>query len=222
VSGCRRFETEGLLVLQQGGTLDEHFAACPECVSARAAYERLARRLGTLGVHEPPADWRDGVRAALDGGPGRRPVVAWAAAAAALALALAAGATLWMRPRATPEAVLTGTVESAPSSYRGKHAPRPGDVLVLRARVGDARVAELRLYQDDRRLVGLCAIAAPCVREDGVLTARFTLASAGAYQPLLVLSDRPLPAATGALDADAGAAHASGARALLGERVVVR
>ena len=220
MSGCRRFETEGLLVLQQGGTLDEHFAGCRECLAARAAYEALARRLGTLRADEPPAGWQDGVWAALDSAPARRPIAAWAAAAAALVLA--AGVTVWMRPRAASEALLTGAVEAAPTAYRGKHAARPGDVLVLRARVGEARVAELRLYQDDRRVVGLCATAAPCVREDGVLTARFTLESAGSYQPVLVLSERPPPAATGALDADAGAAHASGARVELGEPIVVR
>src|SRR5262245_39201357 len=39
VSACRRFETEGLLRLESGETLDEHFERCPDCLAARTAYE---------------------------------------------------------------------------------------------------------------------------------------------------------------------------------------
>lgn len=219
---CRRFESEGLLVLQQGGTLDAHFASCPDCRTARAAHEGLARRLGALHRSGPPDGWQAGVWAAVDGArPGRSSVLPWLAAAAVLVLAAGFGIRA-LRQRVPAADVLSAAVEAAPNTYRGRDGARPGDVLVLRAQVGGARVAELRLYQDDRRLAARCGTEAPCVRRDGTLEARFTLAAAGSYQPVLVLSERALPPPTGALDADAGTAHASGARVVLGERVLVR
>ena len=56
---CDRFENEALLLLEQGQPLDEHFSTCPDCLAARAAYDRLRNGLSHLGEEgEPAPGWQ--------------------------------------------------------------------------------------------------------------------------------------------------------------------
>jgi hypothetical protein len=121
-----------------------------------------------------------------------------------------------------PPAGLQVAVEPGPGVRRGAEA-QPGDRLLLEARSGGGAQAELRVYRDDHELVLRCSTQPPCRRRGDTLRATLTLPAVGTYQPLLLLSDQPLPAPTaGGLDADAGVALEAGARVELGEAVRVR
>ena len=102
MSGCSRFETEGVVALEQGQPLDEHFHTCADCQTALAAYERLRRELSSLDPHEPRAGWEGRVRARID-----RPARArtqWRPLAVA-GLAAAAVIVLFVRPAGPPSAL---------------------------------------------------------------------------------------------------------------------
>jgi len=222
MSPCRRFEQEGLLVIHQGGRLDQHFDRCPDCVAARATYQRLEARLGVMGAGSlPPPDWQSAVWSAI------RPRTPRSRIRWALGLATATGLILglvWLTRLRMPahDVILAARIEAGAGHFRGLDDARPGQVLVLHARVGRAPHAELRLYRDDRRVVMACSSAAPCRRTGDVLDARVTLEAIGIYQPVLLVSGEAIPAPGGRLDEDAGAAHRQGARVTLSDPIVVR
>ena len=229
MSACRRFEEEGLLRLERGLPLEAHFASCPDCLAARAAYEHLGGELAAAGAGlEPPPGWQAEVRAALRAREAaRRPWrVPWILLPAAAALLAAVLVTVVARQVPVPVArvALRVEVEAAPGTVlRGTEA-HPGDRLHLEAATGGAPHAELRVYRNDRTAVLRCSSEPPCERRTGTLEATFVLPSIGSYQPLLLTSDRPLPApAAGAnLDADVGRALAAGARVTLGTEIEAR
>lgn len=222
---CDRFEREGLLRLERGEPLDPHFDTCPACRQARADYQRMVRENRALDAEiEPPPGWQ----ARVWGEIGRRQearkrsrnrLLLWAPAAAAAGLLVALA--LRLVPLAPAEG-LRVVVEPGESVRRGVEA-QPGDRLLLEAQVGEAARAELRIYRNDRELVLRCSTREPCRRRGDVLEAHLVLPSVGTYQPLLLVSDAPIPAPTsGGLDADAEAALETGARVELGDAVRVR
>lgn len=221
---CDRFEREGLRRLEQGLPLDEHFDTCADCRRARAAYQRLAQELAAAGArYDPPAGWQARVRDAIErhrerSWRGWRPWVLAAAGTAAVALIVA---LLVVEPGPPPSLALQVEIAAGGAARRGADA-HPGDRLLLRASLSGARHAELRVYRNDADLVLRCATEPPCIRTGDVLEAALALPSPGSYQPLLLASDRPLPAPSAGLDADAGAALEAGATVDLGREVQVR
>ena len=219
---CDRFETEGLLRLERGEPLGEHFAACPDCRDARAAYERLRQDLAGIGADgEPPADWEARVWARIEERK-RRPRWIWFLApvgAAALA------ATLFFAVPRTPTVPSLVQEVAAGGPVRRAAGAKPGDRLDLRAGTAGSPHAELRIYRNGRDLVLRCLgdAGGPSCRRDGdELRASFTLPSVGDYRALLVLDDEPLPPPGKGLDSDAGAAFDRGAQVLFGDEISVR
>lgn len=215
---CERFESEGLLQLEQGEPLDPHFESCPDCRQARAVYERLRRDLAALDAEEePPLGWEGRVLRRIEERRRRR----WVWMIAPLGAAALAATLFFAVPRtpATPtlfqEVVQEGSVRRAESAT-------PGDRLVLRAGTGEAEHAELRIYRDGRDLLVRCPGAPGCGREEDEITASFPLPSPGRYQAVLLLDDEPLPSPGKGLDPDAGAALDRGAKVLLGTEIDVR
>ncbi len=224
MSACSRFEKEGLVRLLQGRPLDDHFATCPDCLAERAFYERLGGDIATAGDGiEPPPGWRAELWAAIEQRKAtRRRLRGWwflVPAAAAILVAV-----LLLRPSVTPSTrlALAVEVETGMDTVRRGAEAHPGDRLRLRASTGKAEHAELRVYRNNRALVLRCSTEPPCERRRGTLEAAFPLPYIGSYQPLLVTSDRSLPAAGAGLDADVNTALAAGARATLGAEVEVR
>ena len=208
---CERFENEALLLLEQGQPLDEHFSTCPDCLEARAAYERLREQLSQLGEEDEPApDWQARVWERIEQRKKRRWWTTWIAPVAVAAAAMAAFFLIWL-PGQTP-AGLQIEIEAGTTVRRGVEA-HPGDTLRLTATTGGARHSELRVYRNDTELIQRCPAEDPCsVILDGV----------GRYQPLLLLSENPLPDPTSDLEKDTGAALDSGAEVEPGPEVVVR
>jgi len=219
-TACDRFETEALLLLEQGQPLDDHFSSCPDCLEARASYDRLRGGLTSLGRHdEPRPDWQAAVWAEIDRRKERRRRWSpWWIAPVALA-AMAALFLIWI-PGQTP-AGLRIEIEAGTTIRRGTEA-QPGDLLRLAATTGGARHSELRVYRNDTELVLRCSDEPPCSRRRGKLTASVVLDGVGRYQPLLIFSEKPLPDVASDLDADTDAALTAGAEVELGPRVVVR
>ncbi len=222
MSRCDRFETEAVLLLEQGLPLDEHFSTCPDCLAARDFYDRLYKRLAAVGEgDQPPVNWQAGVWERIEQRRGRRRWWAWWGLVPA---ALAASLIVFLLAR-TPEPVpvfLKAEVEAGSSIQRGEEA-KPGDLLRLTASTGGARHAELRVYRNDAELILRCSTESPCSRKGEDLRASVVLDGIGRYQPLLLLSKNPLPeASTGGLDVDTEAALAAGAEIELGQEIVVR
>ncbi|HKH45312.1 MAG TPA: hypothetical protein VKM72_11655 [Thermoanaerobaculia bacterium] len=219
VTRCERFETEGLILLERGERLDGHFATCPDCREARAAYELLREQIAEAGADdEPPADWQARVRERIEQRR-RRPLWGWVLAplgAAALAAAL-----FFAVPRIPTAPSLTQEIAPGAAVHRSASAA-PGDRLVLRAETAGAPHGELRVYRNGRDLLLRCPGDSSCRREGSELRVTWTLPSAGTYQAVLVLDDEPLLAPAKSLDADAGAAFAQGAQVLLGDEISVR
>lgn len=208
---CRRFEEEGLLRLEQGLALDEHFDTCPACVAARARHEQLVQGLATLGqAYAGRADWQARVWAGVARRQARRPRRLWWFA---LPLAAAAIALLVLRPWSGPAgptlayAIVPG---GSGAAMRGDHA-KPGDTLEVRIHTGGAAHAELRVYRDDRALLVRCTDQPPCSRRGDELTASVVLEERGRYQIALVHGAQPIPAPAPALDEDLAQARAAGA-----------
>jgi hypothetical protein len=220
---CDRFEREGLLQLERGEPLDPHFAGCAECRAAQAAYERLAASLQRQRTEEPQPGWEQRVLAAIDAPPvhaRRRRALPWvpaglAAAAAAVALVVGAG----LVSRSASPALEVDVTPSGGSPLRAA-APHAGDRLLLKARLGGASHAELRIYRDDRELVLRCGgQGAGCARRGDELTAELPLPSIGSFQPVLATSQSPLPAPAPTLDEDSARLLQAGARVTLGKAV---
>jgi hypothetical protein len=229
LSRCDRFEAEGLLLLEQGLPLDEHFATCPDCLTAQAAYERLCAEIAALDAQEePPVGWQARVWERLDqrrerrrsrwlgwlGGSG------WLVPAAGLAAAASLALFLIHPPEPRPPS-LRAEVQAGPTVRRGGEA-QPGDLLRLTAAAGGSRHAELRVYRNDTELVLRCSTDRPCSRQGDEVRAAVLLDAVGRYQPLLMRAEKPLPPPVSNLEKDTSAALAAGADVKLGSEIVVR
>jgi len=219
VTRCERFQEEGLLLIEQGQPLDEHFETCPDCVKARAAFERLSKEIAIIGEDdEPPPGWQarvwDRVQARR-----RRPFWSWVLAP--LGAAALAGILFFALPRTPSAPSLVQEIAPGDTVHRSA-AAAPGDRLLLRAETAGSPHAELRIYRNGRDLLLRCPGAASCHRRGSELRVDLTLPSAGSYQAVLVLDDQPLPPPQNGLDSDAGAAFAQDAEVLLGDEITVR
>jgi hypothetical protein len=221
---CDRFESEGLLRLEQGLPLDGHFETCPDCLAARAAYDRLQEEIAAAGEqYEPPAYWQNRVWAAVEARR-ERPLRSWrwlwvpAGLAAALLIVFVIG----RRPGGPALAALQVEIEAGPGAVRRGDEAHPGDRLVLQATPGTATYSELRVYRHDTALVLRCSSEPPCARQGDELRATLVLDALGSYQSLLLLSEKPLPEPSSDLDRDADAALAAGAEIQLGREIRVQ
>jgi len=222
---CERFESEGLLRLEQGLPLDDHFETCPDCLAARAAYDRLRKAIASAGArYQPPAHWQGRVRAAVAARrerslrPWRWLLVPAGLAATVVLILLVTG----RRPEGPALATLQVGIEAGPGAVRRGDETHPGDRLVLQATTGPARYSELRVYLHETALVLRCSSEPPCVRQGEELRATLVLEALGSYQSLLLLSGRPLPEPSSDLDRDADAALAAGAEVRLGPEIRVQ
>lgn len=221
---CDRFEREGLLALERGEPLDPHFDTCPDCVAARAAYERLGLALGRLHAEaEPPAGWEARVRQAIEARTSRRGSwLKWWLAVPAMVAAGLVAVVLLQPPPSSQRLALAVQVQAGEVVRRGTEA-HPGDRLEISAQTAGAEHAELRVYRNDRGPLLVCSGESPCRRKGDVLEASFVLPSVGRYQVLLLASASQLPTgSTGTLDGDAGRALAAGAKVELGPEVEAR
>lgn len=221
MSACERFEQEALLQLEQGQPLtDDHFATCPDCLAARAAYQRLRSEIAELGRDaEPRPDWQARVRRRIEERQRSKPRLWLWMVPSGLAAALLAVVLLWPSPPGLPG--ITVAVEPGKGPVRRGVEAQPGDRLVLRAATGGARHAELRVYRNDVDLVFRCSEATPCERRGRRISATVELETIGIYQSLLLVSESPIPPSSAGLDADAGSALEAGALVELGEEVTV-
>lgn len=224
MSACDRFEREGLLALERGEPLDEHFESCPDCRRERAAYERLQRSLTEDEEQlRPRAGWQARVRGRIEARSAQRRVLRRRAVLGGLAAAAAAILVAVLLPVEPSPASIEVSLASGGRGVRGATTGTVGDRLEVTARSGGSPRAEIRVYRDDRELVLRCSSEPPCVRRGRHLAAGLVLELRGSYQPLLVTGDGELPPPTGGgLDADVGALVEGGAEVALGEEIEVR
>jgi hypothetical protein len=226
LSPCDRFEAEGLLLLEQGLPLDEHFVTCPDCLAARDAYEQLFADIATLGAEdEPPVGWQARVWERIDRRRERRRSwwQGWHGWIVPVGVGLAASlaALFLIRPPGPQPPSLRVEVQAGATVRRGGEA-QPGSLLRLTAATGGSRHAELRVYRNDTELVLRCSTDRPCARQGDELRATVVLDAVGRYQPLLMRADKPLPSPVSDLEKDTSTALAAGADVKLGSEIVVR
>jgi hypothetical protein len=220
VTRCDRFETEAVLLLEQGLPLDEHFSSCPDCLAARAAYERLGHGISSLsGDEEPAAGWEARVWEKIE--QRRRSRHRWGPWWVVPVGVAALAAFLFVRLPGQGPPSLRVEVERGTAVRRGVEA-QPGDTLQLAASTGGAPHAELRVYRNDAELILRCSTEPPCSRWGKELRASVVLDGIGRYQPLLLFSKNPLPSSASDLETDTSAALAAGADVELASEVVVR
>lgn len=221
MSPCTRFEDDALLQFERDEALDEHFASCPDCSEARAAYDRMRRELAVGAASLIPAEgWQERVRARIAAQRKQHTAsVVWAATGFAAATILVF--FLWPA-RAPPTLKLTATVANGSGQAQRGILARPGDNLVLNGTIDQYPLAELRVYRNDHSVVLRCSDVAPCRRSGMHLEAILTLQARGAYQSILLSSEHPLPTPGGDLDQDVGAALNSGAHVALGPEITVK
>ncbi len=224
MSRCDRFETEGLLLLEQGLPLDEHFAACPDCLAARVLHERLGAEIAALGAgDEPPVGWQSRVWQRLDQRRERRRPrwTGWRGWIVPIGVAASLAGFFLLRPPGPQPASLRAEIEAGATVRRGGEA-QAGDLLRLTAAAGGSRHAELRVYRNDTELVLRCSTDRPCSRQGDEVRAAVLLDAVGRYQPLLMRGESPLPPPESDLEKDTSAALAAGADVKLGSEIVVR
>lgn len=224
---CERWETDGLLALERGETLDPHFDTCPDCLAARSAGEAVvARLLQASAGWQPPGDWEARVFARIAREQPARRFAWWQVLFPVLA---AAGLAIWLARPATPGGGadpnaaplgLSLSVVDAAQVVRGEN-PKPGDALSLRVAVGGAAHVGLRVYRDDRTLVFACGHADACPRTGDEVVTRVTMDAPGTYRTLLMGGAAALPAPAGSLDADMARAREAGLQIVVGEVVRV-
>ncbi len=226
MSGCDRFEREGLALLERDLPLDEHFENCPDCLAARETYARLRGMLDDSAPLETPREgWEARVRSTIaQPEPGGRKRIRWLAAAAAIiaaAFLLPPGFRMLFQPTAE-DPQLTFKIERGDRPSRRGEVPHPGDRLILQADTGAASHAELRVYRDDTELILRCSDSPPCVLRGTQLSATLALEQLGSFQPLLITSEQPIPPPAGTLDEDAAAVLSRDGRFVLSEEIRVR
>ena len=221
---CDLFEREGLLQLERGIGLDPHFETCPDRLDARRQYARLTQTIGELDAAATPSPfWQTRVWAAIKSTPPRKRRWAWWLAPVGAVAALVVFMVWWFPASSPLPAVFLATEIRAGQTVvsRGQDA-HPGDELRLRATVGASAFAELRVYFNDNELPVHCSTDPPCRRDGDSLSLVTTLKSLGTYRPVLIVSANPIPAPSGNLDQDAGAALRSGATVQAGDPIPVR
>lgn len=222
MSACDRFEREGLAEAEDGSPSDAHVATCPECQRMKRVHERLRKGIPAAAArHDPPPGWEGRVWGRIAERRRRPPRILRLVPAGLAAAAAVVAVAFWARPRPAggPEFMVAVDLPQD-TARRGADAPI-GSRMRLDAPAG-APFAELRVYRDDTVLELRCSTEPPCHRQDGRVRASLALSVPGSYQPVLVRSERPLPAPTATLDLDAEAALNAGARVELGRPVRVR
>ncbi len=218
---CDRFEQEGLLKLEQGDSLDQHFSECDDCIEKGNAYQKIKMELKNMQQQwKAPQGWQDRVWETIaerqQGESQRWKWAVWPAAAAIAGVFLIFGVLLPNNAQVS----INVSIEKTESATRGLNA-KPGDELVIDAEIGNAEIAELLVYRNDNQLVLRCSDQPPCIRRGRRLQATVELQSIGNYQPVLVLAESVLPQLTHQLDVDASLVLESGARVELAEQVSV-
>ena len=218
---CDRFEREGLLQMEQGFDLDEHYSTCAECRRARAAHEKLREGIAAAGRrHQPPVGWQQRVRSGIRTVEDRRwawmpqfgrPVWVGALATAGVVLAAVALSVFPVRQVGGPVPLgLDVVIETGPGQVRGDDQAQPGDRLTLRASIGSAPHWELRVYRNDRELILRCSTEPPCRRIGDTVEAAVELPAIGRYQAVLLAGAEEPPEPVGNLDTDVDRATSAG------------
>jgi hypothetical protein len=215
LTGCERFENEGLPRFVAGEPLEPHFEECADCRAARVSYQAVASALQQAkDAYAPPGDWEAKVWARIRQAQSARrwrAVLGFSAAAAALAVFFLASA-------GGPEALTLSTDFERGSGpvVRGGAARggdvlslAPGDVLRVGVKVPRGKRGDVRVYRDTNELVFQCATNPACRQVKDGFEAPVTLDRTGTYRAVGIAADKLLPAATGNLDVDYAAAMRS-------------
>ena len=236
---CTRFEDEGLLALERGEALDEHFSECKECIEAQRVYRVLKSQLKGLGEGEQLTDdWQNHVLESIAKSksepnsqtmaqPGhtdevrnveffKAPMLKIAASFAVVAIVVLLLTSLNKIPQESAQ--LVATVVKSDINYRGGNA-KVGDSLELSFNGVEGQHSEIRVYLDSK-IYYQCKLDR--VNAHDSVGCVVTMKAIGEYQSVLIVNDQQADIPAEKFDADILFARDSGLSVLLSEKVVVQ
>lgn len=220
---CTRFEDEGLLALELGEALSEHFSTCTECVQARKTYQTLIIAIADMDANDAPADnWQQEVLQSIgesektSAGKTFPSMAKIAASIAVLAIAALLVLQLERVPDSSEE--LVALVVDGDTIYRGVDA-KVGDSLQLSFGKSKAPYSELRVYRDNR-IYHHCDLV--CIEKNRALRETIVIDAIGEYQSVLIQSDEAIPLPAKILDTDILLAREQGAKVVMAKIIIVR
>jgi len=227
---CNRFEEQGLLSLERGEQLDDHYQQCADCRESIRAYRTLETLIAENCDTKPQAGWQDAVLREIHQQdtsavrPSNRP---WFAAIAA-GVATIGIATIFLSDssltKAPNESLLASSLElsviPANESYRGNDA-KIGDSLSLKMRVEKPESMVLRLYRDNKEYFS-CGLEQPCDFVSQTLEQDVLLNAYGEYQAVIYLDKTLVNVPSEDIDKDVLVAVDSKSDIVISDSVVVR
>ena len=223
MSQCNRFEKEGLLILQKGGQLDEHFSSCQACIDARQKYESLENLiLSADSTSVPAAGWQERVLESVEKQPSGWKGFWPKSIAAGFAAIMVTGVLVnQYATNSRSPAGLEIMLASSGQTYRGA-AAKIGDTMQISAPGTEAKFIQIRIYRDGR-LFDYCGIKSPCELVEGVAIRATKLSALGDYQTVLIQSDKGIEFSSNRLEQDVILAHENvEAQVSLGKVITVR
>ncbi len=208
-------------MLEKGEPLSQHFRECGDCRSAQQAYQAIKSELRNMqDQSKAPEGWQNRVWQ-LIAQREQQPQRDWRRALLPVAASVAGAVfIISLLLPAQHEVSLMVSIEPGTAVTRGVNA-RPGDSLIIAATAGEASVADILIYRNDRELVFRCSAEPDCHRTGQRLTGKLILTGIGSYQPVLIMSESALPELSNNLDEDSRLVLESGATIKLAEQISV-
>ncbi len=223
---CTRFENEGLLILEKGEELDEHFHNCEVCLEEQRKYQSLKALIFSSSLNsKPEPDWQSKVLGSVNNSNSSDPIKKnnyWYGKIAA-GFAIIAVIGLFFQQLTTQSSLKPSLEISLISSgklYRGENA-KIGDQLIATVSPSVSVFTELRIYRDGR-LYYSCNTNKQCNANEKLMKASIKLAAIGEYQVTLTQSNKKISLHSLTIDKDVLKARDLGAEVTVSKSVDVR
>jgi len=223
---CNRFETEGLIILQKGGQLDEHFSTCQSCVDAKQKYAALEQFIKAADSTTKPAEgWQQQVLESV-GKPNKVEQSFWLKGiAAGFATIMVIGLLVnQFSSHTPPPGSLEIMIASSDQVYRGtatNNEAKTGDFMELTAYPQNLGSLQIRVYRDGQ-LYDSCGATQPCRLNKRTASLRVEMKSQGEYTTLMTESNKEIIFIKNNLDLDVLLAHDLSAEVTVSDSINVR
>ncbi len=242
MSQCTRFETEGLLSLEKGHRLDEHFNSCKACAKEKDKYQALKSMISSAGAgSKPDPNWQAEVLSSIKNAKSSKTrnsvYLKYAMIAASFIMVSVIAFIFTQNMTPSSESPLLVTVVAGEKVYRGNTATI-GDSLAITFSMSNSKFNQLAVYRDGRPFFSCsnqhCTFdTKKYSKKDAILldTEKIdnnsikvvtTLAAIGDYQTILIKSDQPIEFNASSFDQDALKARELGTKVIVGTSIHVR
>ena len=217
---CKRFEEEGLLIVEQGGVLNEHFNNCEICLAEKAKYEKLKQILKLYNSDKRPlTGWEDAV---LKSRIHTRQQIRLPRYIPALASGIILFAIGFYFSTIHDVTDIKGSLKvelvAGEEKYRGTKA-NIGDKLIVKA-TSRQFYFDIVIYRDGR-FVTHCNGSVDCIQSEKEATFQYSFNAIGVFQVILLESQKPLVIDFSSLDSDMSIVRKQGGDMVFSKRIGV-